>query len=189
MAEKVRPADLIHKYYADVPEVERILLDHSRRVTRKALAIGRRLREKIDVDLQFLAEAAMLHDIGIIKTYTPEIGCLGKGSYLTHGIAGKEILEKEGLHRHSLVCERHIGIGLTAEEIERDQLPLPSRDMLPVSLEEKIICYADLFFSKNPKRDDPERSVAAVRKSLQKFGDDKVSAFDLWLSEFEPELN
>jgi uncharacterized protein len=185
----IRPADLIHKYYSGSPDARILLLDHSRRVTQRALKIARFLQQTEQLDLQFIAEAAMLHDIGIIRTDTPELGCFGQGSYLTHGIAGKAILENEGLPKHALICERHIGIGLTAEEIEKDKLPLPKKDMLPVSLEEKIICYADLFYSKNLNRENPEKSIAEVRQALKKFGAEKVNVFDCWLQQFEPELS
>ncbi len=54
----------------------------------------------------------------------------------------------EGLERHALVAERHIGLGITREEIIRQQLPLPRRDMLCESLEEKIICWLICFSAK-----------------------------------------
>lgn len=189
MPATVRPAELIRKYYAAQPVAWEILLNHSRSVTRRALKVAHFLNIKETVDLQFIAEAAMLHDIGIIKTNTPDLDCHGEAPYLYHGIAGRALLEKEGLFRHALVCERHIGIGLTAAEIREQNLPLPPRDMLPISLEEQIICYADLFYSKGMKNREREKSPAKVRKSLQRYGPDKVATFDQWLYYFEPELS
>ena len=187
---KIFPAKLISKYYADAPKAKKILLDHSRLVTRKALKIGRYLQSQGDsVDLEFIAEAAMLHDIGMILTDTPELGCHGKGSYLQHGIRGKEILEQEGLSRHARVCERHIGVGLTADEIKRQQLPLPPIDMQPETLEEQIICYADLFFSKGDKNPAAEKTFSAIREKLEKYGKNKVAIFEQWQKKFEPELS
>ncbi len=181
------PVDLIKKYYADAPEAYQILLDHSRLVCRKAVTIARRLiHQGIDVDIQFIAEAAMLHDIGIIKTDTPDLGCFGKGPYMQHGIRGKSILEQEGLPRHARVCERHIGVGLTSVAIVAQNLPLPVRDMRPETLEEQIICYADLFYSKSKKNRDKEKSHEKVRKNLAKFGADNVATFDAWVAQFEP---
>ncbi len=189
MSEPLRPADIIRKYYRDNPEAWRILLEHCRQVTRRAVKIARFLQQTRSVDLQFVAEAAMLHDIGMILTDTPDLGCHGKGSYLSHGVKGRELLEQEGLPRHARVCERHIGIGLTAEEIRHQQLPLPARDMLPETLEEQIICYADLFYSKNRKKRGREKSPAKVRKNLAKYGEEKIATFDRWLKLFEPELS
>jgi len=189
MAKQVRPADIIEKYYAEHPEAWKILLGHSRLVSRRALKVARNLQSSEQIDLQFIAEAAMLHDIGMIRTDTPSLHCYGSGPYLQHGIAGRTILEAEGLTKHALVCERHIGIGLTAEEIRTEQLPLPQRDMVPISREEQIICYADLFYSKNEKKRDQEKSPADVRRTLQKFGAEKLEVFERWLHTFEPELS
>ena len=188
MTMKLKPADIIRKYYADSPIAWQILLEHSRLVTRRALKIARSLQDSESVDLQFIAEAAMLHDIGIILTDTPSLGCFGEGPYLAHGVKGRQLLEAEGLPRHALVCERHIGIGLTAAEIRAQGLPLPERDMLPQTLEEQIICYADLFYSKGNKQLHQEKSPAKVRKVLEKYGEDKGLVFAHWLHKFEPEL-
>lgn len=189
MFRRVRPANIIRKYYADNPEAWEILLFHCRQVARRAGKIARNLQQTRDVDLQFVVEAAMLHDIGMIMTDTPALDCHGEGSYLCHGIQGKKILELEGLPRHARVCERHIGIGLTAAEIRRQKLPLPARDMLPETLEEQIICYADLFYSKDPKKRDRVKSPEKVRKTLAKYGEGKIATFDRWLNDFEPGLN
>mgnify|MGYP001043408905 CR=1 FL=1 len=184
----VKPADLIDRLYARQSVAHRVLLEHSRRVTRKALGIGRFLVARGEaVDLQFLAEAAMLHDIGIGGTYAPDIGCTGDAPYLQHGIIGARILNDWGLPRHARVCERHTGVGLTADEILRHQLPLPARDMIPETLEEKIICYADLFYSKDPAKLSQEKNSDSIRRQLLKFGQDKVDVFTLWQQTFEPD--
>jgi uncharacterized protein len=75
-------------------------------------------------------------------------------------------------------------VGLTVQDIDRQNLPLPRRDMTPHSLAERIICFCDLFFSKHPSRLEQEKSVATIRDGLAAFGDDKVAIFDNWLHEF-----
>ncbi len=183
----LRPADLIRKYYEPFPQAHRLLLEHSRKVTRKALNIAHHLRRSdLPVDLAFTAEAAMLHDIGMLYTYAPELHCYGDLPYLAHGIKGCEILLAEGLPRHARVCERHTGVGLSAAEIKKQRLPLPIRDMLPETLEEKIICYADLFFSKNPHDRKREKSAVEVRDTLLHYGEEKGYIFDRWHRQFEP---
>lgn len=173
------PIALIEKHYPPGSDAHRILLRHSELVAAKALAVVRRLPVS-EADPLFVEEAALLHDIGIRFTSVPQLGCTGDLPYLCHGIKGRELLEAEGLPRHALVCERHIGVGLTAKEILRQDLPLPARDMLPVSLEEQIVAYADLFFSKDPARVGEERGADKVRSSLARFGADKVAVFDEW---------
>lgn len=187
MTNRLHPVSLLDKYYRDLPLAKQTIIDHSRRVTGRAVRIARRLQKHEAVDIRFIAEAAMLHDIGSLSTDAPEMGCFGDLPYLCHGFKGAEILISEGLPRHALVCERHTGVGLSAAEILAQKLPLPARDMFPVSLEEQIICYADLFYSKSQDRRDKESSIERVRKKLRRFGHEKVAVFDQWLKRFEPE--
>ena len=93
----------------------------------------------------------------------------------------KKILEKEGFPKHAFVCERHLGVGITKKEIEKRGLPLPKRDMVPVSVEEKIISFADLFFSKDKSK---PHSVENIREWLSKFGDCQAKKFDDWCKLF-----
>ena len=127
----------------------------------------------------------MLHDIGIFETNSPELGCSGKHPYVCHGYLGRIILENKGLWQHALVCERHVGIGITAEDIKLNNLPLPLRDMIPVSVEEQIICYADKFFSKNGEMDSNEKSVEDILTTLRRYGSVKVLRFQKWMQLFE----
>ena len=136
--------------------MKHILLVHSRSVTDKALALAKKHPE-LDLDLNFIEEAAMLHDIGIFLTDAPDIQCFGTHPYICHGYLGADLVRKEGFPRHALVCERHTGAGLSLQDIEEQNLPVPHRDMLPVSLEEEIICFADKFFSKTKL--DKEKSL------------------------------
>lgn len=178
----MKPLDLIAKYYKKNSIAYRILTAHSELVAKKALKTAK--KSGLNLDMDFIYEAALLHDIGIIFTNAPDIGCNGDKPYICHGYLGRQLLEKEGLPVHALVCERHTGTGLTAEEIEEKNLPLPKRDMLPVSMEEQIICYADKFFSKDPKKLFKEKSPAKVEKMMEKFGNFHVSRFKEWHKAF-----
>lgn len=60
-------------------------------------------------------------------------------------IFGADLMRKEGFPRHALVCERHTGAGMSLQSIIDQQLPVPHRNMVPVSLEEQVICFADKF--------------------------------------------
>lgn len=181
------PIRLLEEHYPPGTLAHQVLLRHSRAVAALAVAVAGTLRQQGEtVDLKFVEAAALLHDIGILHTDAPTLGCHGPLPYLAHGIKGREMLEAAGLPRHALVCERHIGIGLSAEEILAQQLPLPARDMLPLSLEEQIITYADLFFSKTPTEADRRRSPEQVRATLARFGAEKVPVFDAWHQRFAP---
>ena len=93
-----------------------------------------------------------------------------------HGIIGAELLRNEGYPKHALVCERHTGTGLTVDDIISQNLPLPHRDMRPISLEEKLVCFADKFYSKSTP--DQEKPFDKVRKSVAKYGDASLHRFD-----------
>lgn len=172
---------LIKKYCT--PRTTEILMIHGRMVAGKALAACAAVDADADTR-RLVIEAAYLHDIGVCKVDAPEIGCVGNEPYIRHGLLGREILEAEGLAQLALFCERHTGVGLTLDDIVSQNLPLPHRDMTPQGLAERIICYSDLFFSKNPDRLEKEKSVDKIRKSLSKFGEDKVAIFDGWQREF-----
>ena len=164
------PVALIQKYYPDDnAPLQYILLRHSADVAEKAAQIAERHPE-LHLDQRFVYEAAMLHDIGIFMTDAPSIHCYGDKPYICHGYLGAELMRREGYFRHALVCERHTGAGISLEQIERENLPLPHRDLQPVTLEEQVICFADKFFSKTHL--DDEKTVEKARKSLQKYGEE-----------------
>lgn len=178
------PISIIEKYYERESESYFFLVEHGKAVARKALEVAGRLKD-LNPDLQFIEEASLLHDIGILYTNLPKIGCLGSHPYISHGYLGREILEREGLPIHALVCERHVGIGLTIEEIELNGFPLPRRDMMPRTLEEKIICFADKFYSKDRRTLTSSRSVGKVREMVMKYGESKLNQFDEWIILFK----
>lgn len=176
----MNPLDIINKYCKE-DKLRLILLTHSRSVADKALEIVRNHPE-LGADERFVEEAAMLHDIGIVKVDAPAIACHGTEPYIFHGVLGAEMLRAEGLLRHALVCERHTGTGLTLDQIVQQGLPLPHQDMQPLSIEEQIICFADKFFSKT--RLDSSKSVEQARRSLEKFGAEGLVKFDAWCERF-----
>lgn len=173
----MNPLTLISRYYPVDSKGYAILADHSRSVADKALEIAR-LHPEMNLDLRFIEEAAMLHDIGIFKCNAPEIGCFGAAPYICHGYLGAALLREEGYPRHALVCERHTGTGISPEMIAEQHLPLPMQDMRPVSLEEQLICFADKFFSKTKL--GKEKPVEKVKQGLSKYGDETVARFESW---------
>ena len=165
---------IYRKYYNDNQQLLATVLIHSEAVARKALSC---LREKnLPVDADFIYSAAMLHDIGVVKCNAPSIYCYGKAPYICHGIIGKSMLESEGLPRHALICERHTGAGLSREDIEKQKLPLPHKDMCPLTIEEKLICYADKFFSKSGKL-EKEKDIEKIINQMAAHGEKNVERF------------
>lgn len=178
----INPLRIIEKYYPAESDLFYVLLSHSQQVTDKALSIARKHPE-LQLDTKFIAEAAMLHDIGIFLCEAPRIHCHGKHQYIEHGYLGADLLREEGMPRHALVCERHTGVGLTLERIQHSGLPLPHREMLPISLEEQVICYADKFYSKTQLHE--EHALDRIRMYLSRYGESEVRKFDEWHTLFE----
>ncbi len=179
----MNPETILKKYYKPDSVSYNILIKHGELVANKAINIAKKV-SLLNPDLFFIYEAAYIHDIGIFKVNAPGIGCTGNLPYITHGYLGKEILDKEGFKKHGLVCERHIGTGISCDDIKKYKLPLPKRDMMPISIEEQIICYADKFFSKTPGKIEEEKSFEDILKSLEKFGKSGVNKFKNWMSFF-----
>ena len=177
----MNPLHIIEKYYDPSGEAYKILVHHSHDVARKAFAIAKN-RLDLNPDLRFIEEAAMLHDIGVCRTFAPEIYCEGDYDYICHGYLGSEMVAKEGYPLHALVCERHTGTGLSLSHIIKENLPIPHRDMLPLSIEEQIICFADKFYSKTHL--GRERTVEVTRSKLEKYGAETVARFDNWCEIF-----
>jgi uncharacterized protein len=175
--------EIIEKFFTPKTLLYNITVKHGMQVAEKALSIADRLAH-LRPDRDFIYESAMLHDIGIVFTNTPKLGSYGNNPYIVHGLLGRAMLEKIGLLRHAMVCERHIGVGLTKEDIHRQKLPLPLRDMIPVTLEEKIVCYSDNFFSKTFS-DKKEKTTEEILQSLSRHGHDKIKKFLSWMDEFE----
>ena len=179
---------IAHFYPEDTP-LRRLLLRHSTQVRDKALAIlSNPSRPPIPLDTGLVSTGAMLHDIGILQCHAPSILCTGPRPYIAHGIIGAEMLRDYGrthgldLEPFARICERHTGTGITAQEVREQGLPIPERDYLPETPEEKLICLADKFFSKSG--DMKNKTPDFVRRSLEKFGPDTVERFDALLRLF-----
>ena len=175
---------IIQRYYTPGNDDYRVLVLHSRQVADQAVALAQRLIDRgVPIDIEFVEEAAMLHDIGCVRVDAPSIYCYGTEPYIRHGILGAEILRAEGLPLHARVAERHTGTGLTAAEIIHQNLPLPQQDFTPQSIEEQIVCYADKFYSKT--RLDVEKTPEQALRSLEKFGSEGLDVFRAWMTRFE----
>ena len=133
------------------------VLQHVKAVQRAALTIAEDIKAHgHNVDLEFIKIATLLHDIGRFQ-YLP-----GAAESYKHAYVGAELLRKEGLPESiARVAERHIGAGITAEEINSQNLDLPQKDFIPKTIEEKIICYADKLIFQD--------RLAPISKVVEKF--------------------
>ncbi len=96
-------------------------------------------RKAIKIDLKLVEAGALLHDIGRSKTHTVD-----------HGVVGAKIAESEGLPEPVVrIIKRHVGGGITAEEAEK--FGWPKDVYVPLTLEEKIVSYADKLIEQSKR--------------------------------------
>lgn len=161
--------ELIDRYYPADTLRRAIYLKHCRAVADLALEIAR--DKGLSLDEDDIEGAAMLHDIGICMTDAASIDCHGTEPYIRHGILGAEIMRREGMpETYARVAERHTGAGITREEVEAQGLPLPTDvSYMPETLLERLICYADKFYSKSGdmRRNPFDKVVASMEKLSQ----------------------
>lgn len=178
----VRVTAIIEKYIPLQSVLYPIYFLHCSKVTQLALKIAN--HHQFPVDREYLISGGMLHDIGIVETDAPDIGCFGDHPYIAHTYLGRAILESEGLFKIAPMCERHVGVGLTAAEIVANKLPLPHRDMLPQTIEERIICYADKFYSKSGRHIQFPKPIDKISNKISKYGKSNKKRWKALVNEF-----
>jgi uncharacterized protein len=179
----MNPFAVLAQFYRPGSDLHALVCNHGEAVARKALQAAETAAD-LSADRDLIYQAAVVHDIGIFLTDTPSIGCHGTHPYLRHGVLGRRLLDDLGFPAHGLVCERHVGLGITKTDICQQNLPLPDRDMTPQTAEEIIVCYADKFFSKDGKGDE-QRTPQQVLAMLARYGTEKVARFRRWMELFE----
>lgn len=102
---------------------------------------------ELRLNRSFVKEAALLHDIGIFQTDAPTIQCFGTHPYIAHGYLGAEILRAEGFPPTRIGVRTPYGSRTLVGRYHCPAAPVPHREMLPITLEEQLICFADKFFS------------------------------------------
>ena len=172
---------IIDKYYPVGTTRRDIYMHHCRQVADKALDIAQ--KKALDLDKNIIEAAAMLHDIGIVMTDAPSIDCHGSLPYICHGIAGADMLRKEGYPEEvARVAERHTGAGISDEDIKELDLPLPPGNYMPETLLERLVCYADKFYSKSGEME--EKSLEKVRDSMSRHSSATLARFEKLHQEF-----
>jgi uncharacterized protein len=105
------------------------VIKHCIAVAELALEIARRHYGTVNEVLIF--RGALLHDIGRARSHG-----------IDHGFVGGEIAHELGLEESIVrIIQRHVGAGITAEEAK--EVGLPAVDLVPETMEEKIVAHAD----------------------------------------------
>ena len=180
---------ILRAFYPDDTPLRRKLLEHSGRVREEALRIAATPAcAGMGLELDLVSSGAWLHDVGVGRCNAPDILCTGSEPYIRHGVIGAEMLRGYGaahgldLEPFARICERHTGSGLSATEIRARNLPLPPRDYLPETLEEKLVCLADKVHSKSG--DGRRKTLDEVRRGIVRFGEGPASRMEALLELF-----
>lgn len=174
---------IIDKYYPADTLRRAIYMRHCHAVATLALEIA--ARKQLPLDPAEIEAAAMLHDIGICMTDAPGIGCEGTEPYICHGVLGADLLRREGAPEEmARVALRHTGAGITRSEVTEQNLPLPPADYMPETLLERLVCYADKFYSKSG--DMKRKTHDRVVDSMKHISDATLKRFNLLDLEFGP---
>ena len=98
---------LLKKYAKDEEQFRKVLA-HSKAVQKAALKIAKKIS---NADIEFIKLSSLLHDIGRFSCKP------GTKESIRHGIKGADILRKEKLPKFAKVAERHMGVGITKQDI------------------------------------------------------------------------
>lgn len=163
---------------------------HSVIVKDISLQIADRLESnfEIEVNRDLVRVGALFHDIGVYNCFDEELHSEKDApKYILHGYEGYNILKDEKIpERIARFALVHTGTGITVEDIEREGLPLPKKDYIPISLEEEIVTFADKFHSKYPSFNDYKDQ----KKRLEKFDLSKGIKLEVFKKKFGiPNLN
>jgi uncharacterized protein len=114
------------------------VIQHCLIVSEHAIEIAEKINENgHNVDIQLVKIGSLLHDIGRSRTHDIE-----------HGIEGACLAREYGLDERLIsIIMSHIGAGITIEEAGK--MGLPQGNYIPVTLEEKIVAYADNLVNDN----------------------------------------
>lgn len=151
---------VIDKYYPEGTRLRDIYMRHACSVASLALEIAE--RKNLPLDPGQVRAAAMLHDIGIFLCDAPGIECHGSAPYIEHGPLGADLLRREGAPEWAArVAERHTGVGIGP--------------LVPETLLERLVCYADKFYSKSGSME--RKPLERVEASIARFGADNLARF------------
>jgi len=131
------------------------VINHCKAVAELALETASLLEERgLKIDFALVEAGSLLHDIGRSKTHT-----------VHHVVVGAEIAKSLGLPDSVVsIIKRHVGGGITAAEAAK--LGWSKDVYVPVTLEEKVVSYADKLIENN-KRVPISVTVEKLRGELK----------------------
>ena len=130
------------------------VIRHVEAVSALAVEIAEACRKKgYKVDVHLVEIGGLLHDIGRAKTHSVHHALLGAGMAKSLGLPAPVIS----------IIKRHVGGGISATEARK--LGWPRDIYVPVTLEEKIVSYADKLIE-GSRRVPIELTIEELSKEL-----------------------
>lgn len=175
----------LHKKYSHGVYREKLLeigWNHSLIVAEIALQIARDIEKKykIKTDKDLIEIGALVHDVGFYGCFDDNYRKIEE--YIKHGYLGYLILIKENFAENiARFAKVHIGVGVSKEQVEKEKIPMPMMDYIPISLEEEIVTYADGFHSKGRPRFN---NYDSQKKELMEMNEDYVIILDRFRRKF-----
>lgn len=116
------------------------VISHAEAVAELALDIANKLeKDHLKINRELVEAGALLHDLGRSKTHGVD-----------HGVVGAKLAESSGLPEPVVrIIKRHVGGGITAQEAEA--FGWPKDIYMPLTIEEKIVSYADKLIDKSKR--------------------------------------
>lgn len=114
-----------------------------------------------EIDLELVETGALLHDIGRAKTHN-----------VNHAIEGAKIAKAANLPESVIaIIKRHVGGGISPQEATK--LGWQKDCYIPVTIEEKIVCYADKLFE-NSQKIPLEKTIKKLQKQKLNAAADRI---------------
>jgi uncharacterized protein len=137
----------LHRRLAPHNEAYRLVFGHSEIISRIADQLME-LQPFTDTEKNLIRVACLLHDVGVYSLYD-DTGQIDHSRYILHGVLGYDVLRAEGFDESLCrFASCHTGVGLTNDDIIKQNLPLPPGDYVAETRAERLLMYADKFHSK-----------------------------------------
>jgi uncharacterized protein len=142
------------------------VIDHCKAVSDLALKTAQNIQDRgITVNMPLVEIGGLLHDIGRSKTHKVD-----------HAIIGAKIAKQVGLPESIIsIIKRHVGGGITSSEAKK--LGWVDDIYMPLTLEEKIVTYADNLIKKS-KTVSVEITIKKLNKEKKLEAAERVRKLD-----------